>query len=341
MQINFARREISCKIVFYGPGMSGKTTNLEVIHAKTPRENKGELTCIATEGDRTLFFDFMPLNLGNIMGMNTKFQLYTVPGQVYYNSTRKLVLRGVDGVIFVADSGKEKLEENIESLRNLEENLREYGRDIKELPVIIQFNKRDRADALDVETLNRSLNADKRPSFEAVATEGKGVFDCLKALAGLVIQNLNQDGLKTRPAARAEEPAAAAAESEDALEPAVGAASFGSGVATAARTAAAARTTAAAAKAAPPRTRRDSAPPPSPSSPVPPQAPRSVAPRTQPQRTVRPPAALSPFAPDAPTPYAPKPLRRRRRLSPATLVVALITLFGLAFAAFRIFFFKG
>lgn len=192
MQINFARREIACKIVYYGPGMSGKTTNLEVLHAKTPRENKGELTCIATEGDRTLFFDFMPLNLGSIRGMNTKFQLYTVPGQVYYNSTRKLVLRGVDGVIFVADSAPDKMEENVESLKNLEENLRDYGRDMSSVAVILQYNKRDRPDAVDVKLMNDRLNPDgKHPWFEAVAPEGKGVFDALKAVAGNVIQNLD------------------------------------------------------------------------------------------------------------------------------------------------------
>ncbi len=190
MQINFARREIACKIVYYGPGMSGKTTNLEVLHAKTPKENKGELTCIATEGDRTLFFDFMPLNLGNIRGMNTKFQLYTVPGQVYYNSTRKLVLRGVDGVIFVADSSPDKMDENIESLRNLEDNLRDYGRDIDSVSIIIQYNKRDRPDAVDVKILNDKINKRGYPWFEAVATDGTGVFDSLKSLAGQVIQKL-------------------------------------------------------------------------------------------------------------------------------------------------------
>jgi len=203
VQINFARREIACKIVYYGPGMSGKTTNLEVLHNKTPRENKGELTCIATEGDRTLFFDFMPLNLGNIRGMNTKFQLYTVPGQVYYNSTRKLVLRGVDGVIFVADSSPEKMDENLESLKNLEENLREYGRDVGELPIVLQYNKRDRPDAVDARVMNDKLNAAKRPWFEAVATDGTGVFDSLKALAGLVIQNLDMQASRTDESATA------------------------------------------------------------------------------------------------------------------------------------------
>src|SRR3990172_2802573 len=127
VQINFARKEVNCKIIFYGPGMSGKTTNLEKVYENAPDENKGELTSIATEGDRTLFFDFLPLDLGTVAGMNTKFQLYTVPGQVYYNSTRKLVLQGADGIIFVADSQRKKMDENIESITNLEENLKEYG----------------------------------------------------------------------------------------------------------------------------------------------------------------------------------------------------------------------
>src|SRR4029453_10293214 len=143
VQINFALREVNCKIVYYGPGMSGKTTNLEIVHKKAPEANKGELTSIATEGDRTLFFDFMPLDLGTIAGMRTRFQLYTVPGQVYYNSTRKLVLQGVDGVVFVADSGAGMLQENLDSLKNLEENLNEYGKSLSTLPHVIQFNKRD------------------------------------------------------------------------------------------------------------------------------------------------------------------------------------------------------
>ena len=140
VQINFAKREINCKLVYYGPGLSGKTTNLEVVHKKAPASKKGELTSIATEGDRTLFFDYMPLELGKVGGMNTKFQLYTVPGQVYYNATRKLVLQGADGVVFVADSQRDKLEENIESFTNLEENLREQGLDPKTIPMVLQWS---------------------------------------------------------------------------------------------------------------------------------------------------------------------------------------------------------
>ena len=158
VQINFALKEVNCKVVFYGPGMSGKTTNLEIVHQKAPEENKGELTSISTDGDRTLFFDFMPLDLGNVAGMRTKFQLYTVPGQVYYNSTRKLVLQGVDGVIFVADSDPEKMDENVESYANLIENLAEYGKDVRELPHVIQYNKRDVPGALPVEEIDQLLN---------------------------------------------------------------------------------------------------------------------------------------------------------------------------------------
>jgi hypothetical protein len=192
VQINFASKEINCKIVYYGPGMSGKTTNLEVVHQKTPGENKGELTCIATEGDRTLFFDFMPLNLGNIMGMNIKFQLYTVPGQVYYNSTRKLVLRGVDGVIFVADSAPDKMAENLESLENLRENLEEYGKDMQELPIVIQYNKQDLPNALSFDEMSAKLNPHEFPAFPGVASQGDGVFSTLKALSAIIIENISQ-----------------------------------------------------------------------------------------------------------------------------------------------------
>ena len=175
VQINFALREVNCKIVYYGPGLSGKTTNLEIVHKKAPESNKGELTSIATEGDRTLFFDFMPLDLGTIAGMRTRFQLYTVPGQVYYNSTRKLVLQGVDGIVFVADSSGSKMDENLESLENLKNNLDEYGKDIRELPLVIQWNKRDLPDALPVEELEAKLNQWGVPTYEAVAITGEGV----------------------------------------------------------------------------------------------------------------------------------------------------------------------
>lgn len=203
VQINFALKEVNCKVVYYGPGMSGKTTNLEVVHQKAPEENKGELTSISTDGDRTLFFDFMPLDLGNVAGMRTKFQLYTVPGQVYYNSTRKLVLQGVDGVIFIADSDADKLAENIESYDNLRENLAEIHKDIRELPHVIQYNKRDHPNALPVAELDRQLNKYGVPAFEAVARSGEGVFPTLKSLAGLVLESIDKlNDRSSRPAPR-------------------------------------------------------------------------------------------------------------------------------------------
>jgi signal recognition particle receptor subunit beta len=209
VQINFALKEVNCKIVYYGPGMSGKTTNLEIVHQKAPEENKGDLTSISTEGDRTLFFDFMPLDLGTVAGMRTKFQLYTVPGQVYYNSTRKLVLQGVDGVIFVADSDPEKMAENIESYENLIENLTEYGKDVRELPHVLQYNKRDHPNALSVEEMDRQLNRFGVPTFEAVAVTGEGVFPTLKVLAGMVLESIDRMDNRRQPA-RAPAPRSAA-----------------------------------------------------------------------------------------------------------------------------------
>ena len=192
VQINFALKEVNCKIVYYGPGMSGKTTNLEVVHIKAPESNKGELTSIATEGDRTLFFDFMPLDLGNIAGMRTKFQLYTVPGQVYYNSTRKLVLQGVDGIIFVADSQRNKMEENLESMENLHHNLAEYGKDLNSIPLVIQYNKRDLPAIGSVEELRASVNPLGVPEYEACAVRGDGVVETLKGVSKLVIKKLRE-----------------------------------------------------------------------------------------------------------------------------------------------------
>jgi hypothetical protein len=191
VQINFAQKQVSAKIVYYGPGMSGKTTNLEVIHQRAPEQNKGELTSISTDGDRTLFFDFMPLDLGTVAGMKTSFQIYTVPGQVYYNSTRKLVLQGVDGVVFVADSSAAMMQENLESLRNLEENLNEYGKSLSTLPHVIQLNKRDLPDALGADELAQHLNVHGAPCFEAIANTGQGVFPTLKALAARVLETIH------------------------------------------------------------------------------------------------------------------------------------------------------
>jgi len=189
--INYATREISCKIVYYGPGLSGKTTNLQIIHRKIPAETKSEMVSLATETDRTLFFDFLPLDLGSIKGFATKFQLYTVPGQVYYNATRKLVLRGVDGVVFVADSQRDKMQENLDSLKNLQENLKEYGIDLGSVPFVLQYNKRDLPGIATMAELDQQINWFKVPCFEAQAHQGIGVFTTLKAIGKIVIDTFN------------------------------------------------------------------------------------------------------------------------------------------------------
>lgn len=199
VSINYAFREVSCKIVYYGPGLSGKTTNLQYIHKKVPTQVRGELISLATDTDRTLFFDFLPLNLGAIQGFTTKFQLYTVPGQVFYNATRKLVLRGVDGIVFVADSQLSKMEENKESLNNLLENLKEYGYQIEEIPLAIQYNKRDLPEAATVEQLQDALNHWGATYYEVVAVKGIGVFDTLKGICKLVIENLKAKTQITPP----------------------------------------------------------------------------------------------------------------------------------------------
>ncbi len=188
VSINYAFKEISCKIVYYGPGLSGKTTNLQYVHKKIPPNTKGELISLATDADRTLFFDFLPLNIGDVHGFSTKFQLYTVPGQVFYNATRKLVLRGVDGLVFVADYQRSKMEENIESLKNLEENLKEYGYNPTKLPMVFQYNKKDLQDIASLKEMERELNPQGFPFFESVATRGEGVFDTLKCITRLVLQ---------------------------------------------------------------------------------------------------------------------------------------------------------
>ena len=193
VQINFASREINCKIVYYGPGRCGKTTNLQLVHEKAPANSTGELVSIATETDRTLYFDFLPLDLGTVAGMRTKFQLYTVPGQVYYDATRKLVLQGCDGVVFVADSNPDLMAENIESLDNLATNLRENGLDIMDLPMVLQFNKRDLPKTMSIEEMNAKLNRNNWPVVEAVAVNGDGVFQTLKAISQGVIKRLNRE----------------------------------------------------------------------------------------------------------------------------------------------------
>lgn len=189
--INFATREISCKVVYYGPGLSGKTTNLQVIHQKMPQDKRTDMVSLATEGDRTLFFDFLPLNLGDIKGFKTRFQLYTVPGQVYYNSTRKLVLRGVDGIVFVADSQRSRQAENLESLQNLRQNLQDYGMDLDDMPFVLQYNKRDMDNVFTLDELNAELNSRNVPFFPATAHNGKGVVTTLKTIAMLVIEKFN------------------------------------------------------------------------------------------------------------------------------------------------------
>jgi signal recognition particle receptor subunit beta len=193
--INIASREIHCKIVYYGPGLSGKTTNLRYIHSQVPKEAKGELLSIATETERTLFFDFLPLDLGRVRGFQTRFHLYTVPGQVLYERTRVAVLNGADGVVFVADSQRSKLEENVRSLQELARNITRQGKRFAEFPMILQYNKRDLPNALAVALLDKYLRyrgADGNlvERFEAVASNGRGVFDTLKAISKLVISRL-------------------------------------------------------------------------------------------------------------------------------------------------------
>ncbi len=203
VSINYSSREVCCKIVYYGPGLSGKTTNLQYVHAKIPGTTRGDLISLATEADRTLYFDFLPINIGTINGFAAKFQLYTVPGQVYYNATRKLVLRGVDGVVFVADSQPDKMDENIDSLANLDENLAEYGYDLKSMPFVLQHNKCDLPNVMTLEQMDAKLNPTGVPSFMSSATEGTGVFDTLKMIIKLVLDKAKSGGGQTRPNASA------------------------------------------------------------------------------------------------------------------------------------------
>ncbi len=221
--INYASREINCKIVYYGPGLGGKTTNLEFIYGKVKPDTRGKLISLATETERTLFFDFLPVDLGTIRGFKTRFHLYTVPGQVYYNASRKLILKNVDGIVFVGDSQLDRMEANLESMQNLYDNMAEYGYDITKMPFVIQYNKRDLPNAAPLDQLQEALNPgwevtdaarcrvvpdpyrstenlidqlptgewiEKAPHFEAVGVQGEGVFDTLKAVSKLVLKSL-------------------------------------------------------------------------------------------------------------------------------------------------------
>jgi signal recognition particle receptor subunit beta len=190
--INYASREINCKIVYYGPGLGGKTTNLQCIYERTNPQNKGQLISLATETDRTLFFDFLPLDLGTVRGFRTRFHLYTVPGQVFYDASRKLILKGVDGVVFVADSQEMRLDADLEALDNLKVNLRDNGFDLMTMPYVLQLNKRDLPSVIALEELKRILVIKGEPAFEAVAPKGIGVFETLKAVAKQVLHDLSK-----------------------------------------------------------------------------------------------------------------------------------------------------
>ncbi|MBI5455322.1 MAG: GTPase domain-containing protein [Deltaproteobacteria bacterium] len=190
--INYSSREINCKIVYYGPGLCGKTTNLQFIYRKTRPEAKGKMITLATETERTLFFDFLPLSLGDIKGFKTRFHLYTVPGQIFYDASRKLILKGVDGIVFVADSQVERMDANIESFDNMKINLEEQGYSLSDIPYVVQYNKRDLPNAVPVAELKKVLNINGVPDFEAVASDGAGVFETLKAVVKLVLIELKK-----------------------------------------------------------------------------------------------------------------------------------------------------
>lgn len=190
--INFAAREINCKIVYYGPGLGGKTTNLQFIYDKSADKQKGKMISLATETDRTLFFDFLPLDLGTVRGFRTRFHLYTVPGQVFYDASRKLILRGADGVVFVADSQEERMDANLEALDNLRDNLKDHGFDFAKIPYVLQLNKRDLPNALPVDSLKKDLIRKSEPVFEAIACQGCGVFETLKEVARQVFVELKK-----------------------------------------------------------------------------------------------------------------------------------------------------
>jgi signal recognition particle receptor subunit beta len=191
--INFPAREINCKLVYYGPGLGGKTANLQWVYDHTTSNQKGKMVSLATETDRTLFFDFLPLDLGSVRGFRTRFHLYTVPGQVFYEASRRLILKGADGVVFVADSQEERLDANLETLDNLREHLKDHNLDFETIPYVLQLNKRDLPNILSVEELKKQLNVKSEPAVEAVAVTGQGVFDTLKEVAKLVLADLKKN----------------------------------------------------------------------------------------------------------------------------------------------------
>ncbi len=192
--VNYSSREINCKIVYYGPGLCGKTTNLQYIHKRMDPESRGKMISLATETERTLFFDFLPLSMGEVRGFKTRFHLYTVPGQVFYDASRRLILRGVDGVVFCADSQLTRMDANVESLENLRINLREQGYDPERIPLVMQYNKRDVNGVASVSELHALLNYRNVPEFESSALTGTGVFETLKAIIKLVLIDLKKGG---------------------------------------------------------------------------------------------------------------------------------------------------
>jgi signal recognition particle receptor subunit beta len=194
--VNYSSREINCKIVYYGPGLGGKTTNIRYIYSRLAPDSRGKLISLATELDRTLFFDFLPLDLGTIHGFKTRFHLYTVPGQVFYNASRKLILKGVDGIVFVADSQIERFHDTVDSLRNLRQNLQEHRLVLEDIPLVFQYNKRDLPNILPIEDLEKALNPGRLASFEAAAVQGIGVFDTLKEASKQVIRRLSRTGAR-------------------------------------------------------------------------------------------------------------------------------------------------
>ncbi len=188
--INYATKEINCKIIYCGPGLSGKTTNVQFIYEHTQADDKGKLVTLSTENERTLFFDFLPLSVGDVRGYKTRFHLYTIPGQTFYEVSRQFILKGVDGIVFVADSQEERMESNIESFESLEKSLDKQGYDVTKIPLVFQYNKRDLPDVVPIRELEATFNAMKRPSFEAVASRGRGVMETLQAIGQSVIREL-------------------------------------------------------------------------------------------------------------------------------------------------------